>query len=100
MKKKFLGLVLSLVTAITIFAFVPTTTVNAAMLNEISSDKALQIALDNAGYTEDEVGYSKVNDEVEDGVNLYEVKLVVGHLEYNYKIDMTSGQIIQCDIDQ
>lgn len=42
---------------------------------------------------------SHVEDDIEDGVRVYEVKLVVGHVEYTYEIDMTTGQILDSEVD-
>ncbi len=60
---------------------------------KITRDEALDIALKHAGVSD--VNYSKV--ELDD--NEYEIEFRVGHLEYEYEINATTGKIISYEID-
>ncbi len=97
--KKVLAFSLALLSVIALSTAPSKTAMAAMMEKDISADRALQIALNKAGYIESEVGYSHVEDDTEDGVRVYEVKLVVGHVEYTYEIDMTTGKILDSEVD-
>ncbi len=72
---------------------------NDSAVKKISEDKALEIALDHAGYKKDDTLYTQVKKDFEDGQEVYEVEFRVGFVEYNYNISVTNGQIVDFEID-
>ena len=67
----------------------------------IGEDKALEIALADAGLSKDEVTLTVVKLDYEDdrGVYEYEVEFVRGSTEYEYSIDAVTGEIRDKDTD-
>lgn len=65
----------------------------------ITAEQAKEIALNHAGYIEDEVGFAKVKLDFENGRVIYEVEFYVGQNEYDYEIDATTGNILSYDYD-
>ena len=65
----------------------------------ITEDQALDIALNHAGVTKSDVTSSFVNKDFDDdrGITTYDVEFRVGAQEYNYDIDMTTGEIYEFD---
>jgi hypothetical protein len=64
----------------------------------VTKMQALDIALKHAGYEMDDTLYTKVKKDY-DGMEVYEVEFRVGFVEYNYSIEVASGQIIDFEID-
>ena len=63
--------------------------------NYINVDQARRIALEHAGFTENEVRFTKAmfeNDD-EDGVE-FEIEFYVGNVEYDYDINALTGEIL------
>ena len=67
----------------------------------IGEDKALEIALSDAGLTKDDVTFSAVKLDYEDdrGAYEYEVEFYQGNVEYSYSIDAVTGDIWERDKD-
>ena len=67
----------------------------------IGEDKALEIALADAGLTKDEVTLTAVKLDYDDdrGAYEYEVEFVKGSTEYEYSIDAVTGEIKDKDTD-
>ncbi|MBQ6401701.1 MAG: PepSY domain-containing protein, partial [Firmicutes bacterium] len=63
----------------------------------ITKEKALAIALENAGINESDVTYSHAYFDCDDGVMIYEVDFKAGGREYDYEIDATTGEVIQAE---
>ena len=61
--------------------------------------QALDIALKDAGFEMEDTLYTQVKKDYEDGMEVYEVEFRVGFVEYNYDIEVASGQIIEKEID-
>lgn len=75
-------------------------TTGAPVVNgSITEDQALQIALADAGYTTKDVTYSTVKKDYDDGVEVYEVEFRIGRYEYNYDIEISTGRILDFEID-
>ena len=64
----------------------------------ITEDAALEIALKDASYTKDDLRYSKVTKNYVDGKGIYEVLFVVGRYQYNYDIEIQTGNIINYEV--
>lgn len=81
------------------------TTVNNETTSEttisamISEEEAKNIALKDAGVKETDVTILSVKQEIDDGVEEYEVDFKVGTTEYDYAIDAVSGKILEKDVD-
>ena len=69
--------------------------------NRIASrEDAMQAALDYAGLKADQVTFTKVRQDWEDGRQVYEVEFVSGRVEYELEIDVRTGRIIEADRDR
>lgn len=66
---------------------------------EIGEDKALEIAIKDAGVTKADLTNIRVHLDVDDGVTEYEVEFYKGATEYEYSIDAYTGDILEKDID-
>ena len=75
----------------------PTKTTGVA--SGVTKLQALDIALKDAGYEMEDTLYTKVKKDRDDGMEIYEVEFRVGFVEYDYEIDVATGQIIDFDID-
>ena len=67
--------------------------------NYIGSEKAQQIALENAGLSSDSVTFIRTKLDYDDGRAEYEVEFFQGNVEYDYDIDAVSGTILSWDHD-
>lgn len=63
--------------------------------NGINSEKATAIALENAGYKEDEVVKLITKYDIDDGVKAYEVDFFANGFEYDYLIAASDGVILE-----
>lgn len=66
---------------------------------KISAEEAQAIALKNAGVTDSEVTFSRVEKDNEDMAVTYEVSFNTNEGEYDYTIDAESGSIIDRDYE-
>lgn len=65
----------------------------------ITSEQALEVALEHSGYTKDEIDVIKLEKDIDDGKEKYEVDFYVGVNKYEYDIDVNTGKIIEYEID-
>ena len=67
----------------------------------IGEDKALEIALNDAGFTKDQVSNAYAHLDYDDDLGRYEyeVKFYNGTTEYEYDVDAVTGEITDKDID-
>lgn len=72
---------------------------SSANSNLISEDEAKNIALQDAGLTEDGISGIRIRLEKDDGIQQYEVEFYAGDKEYDYEIDAVSGNILSKDMD-
>ena len=87
--KKIIAIVLALATVFTFSA-----TAFAAPSGRINKAQAKQIALDHAGFTENEVRFTKAKLDFDDGIFEYDIEFFVGRVEYDYTIAAADGRII------
>lgn len=66
---------------------------------KISESKAKAIALKHAGLKEADVKFTKFNEDMDDGVWQYEIEFVSGETEYDYEINMETGEILDFGTD-
>lgn len=71
----------------------------ACAAGNVTMPQAKQIALKHAGYTDADVTSSLVKQDIEDGVEVYEVDFTVNGAAYDYDIRTTDGAILHIDID-
>lgn len=65
----------------------------------ITETQAQAIALEHAGFTQQEVSRLQVRTDWDDGRQEYDVEFHAGHLEYEYEIDLLTGKILSFDKD-
>ncbi len=65
--------------------------------NCIDKDAALNIALEHAGVTNDDVTNIHVKLDMDDNKAEYEIEFICGYIEYDYDIDAVTGEIINFD---
>jgi uncharacterized membrane protein YkoI len=66
---------------------------------EIGLEKAKAIALEDAGFTADQVKFKKAKRDREHGIVIYEIKFEKDRWEYEYEIHAATGVILKKDID-
>ena len=86
-----------IIAAMTIAA--STLTVPCMAQGQITEAQARQIALKDAGLTEDQVTFVRSQVDYDDGVKEFEVEFYAGNMEYDYDIDAASGAIRSKDQD-
>lgn len=64
-----------------------------------SEEDVKAIALDHAGLEADEVTFILVHPDLENGREVYDVEFYVNNKEYDYEIDVLSGEILSYDYD-
>lgn len=65
----------------------------------IGEEKALEIALEDAGFAESDVSYSNCHLDYDDGRTEYEIEFHQGEMEYEYTVDAFTGDILEKDQD-
>ena len=65
----------------------------------IGTEKALQIALKDAGLTKKQVQVKKTELDIENGRAVYEISFTGSDSEYEYEIDAKDGSVIEADRD-
>ena len=86
-----------IIAAMTIAA--STLTVSCMAQGQITEAQAKQVALADAGLTEDQVTFVRSQVDYDDGVMEYEVEFYAGNTEFDYDIDAASGAIRSKDQD-
>ena len=67
---------------------------------DITLEKAIEIALKDAGFESSEATITKSKPDRDDGINKYDVEFLVDGIEYDYEIDATNGRIIKKELDR
>lgn len=65
----------------------------------IGEDKAMTIALEHSNYTQQDLVFSYVKLDFDDGVWNYDVEFYADNREYDYEIDAITGAILSFDFD-
>ena len=69
-------------------------------INEkLTVDQAKEIALQHANLTIDQVSFIRAESEIENGIEKYNIEFYSGNNEYDYEIDASNGNILECDQD-
>ncbi|HHW94600.1 MAG TPA: peptidase [Mogibacterium sp.] len=66
---------------------------------KISADEAKQIALGDAGISEADATFTKIDLDKDDGILEYEIEFQVGEWEYEYTINASNGKILDFEKD-
>ena len=66
---------------------------------ELTEDQALAIALEHAGLTEEQLDFSNVHLDRDDGRWVYEIEFREGRIEYEYAVRASDGKIVDYDKD-
>lgn len=66
---------------------------------QLTREEAQAIALENAGFTADQVTYLRADYEIDDGVPQYDVEFHQGRWEYEYEIHAETGKILSFEKD-
>lgn len=84
-----------IVTLITVGAMLAGTGVIGAMAAEkTTKEQAQEIALEDAGLTEDEVTFEEVEKGSKRGASVYEIEFYTDSKEYEYEIALADGEIV------
>ena len=65
----------------------------------IGEERAMAIALEDSNVTQEDLLFSHVKLDFDDGIWVYDVEFYAGNKEYDYEIDATSGTILSFDFD-
>ena len=65
----------------------------------IGEERAMAIALEHAGVKPEDLLFSNVKLDMDDGIWFYDVEFYAGNKEYDYEIDAAAGTIISFDYD-
>ena len=66
---------------------------------ELTEEQALAIALEHAGLTEEQLDFSNVHLDRDDGRWVYEIEFREGRTEYEYTLRASDGKIVDYDKD-
>ena len=74
---------------------------NSEVLNNktVTIDEAREIALKHAGLTSDQVSFVKVEMDIDNGIQKYDIEFYYNNIEYNYEIDVNTGHIVSYERD-
>jgi uncharacterized membrane protein YkoI len=70
---------------------------NYTETSEITREREIEIALNHAGLTENEVFDLGAEREMENGKNVWDVDFKKDNIEYSYEINRTTGDIIKSE---
>ena len=65
----------------------------------MTREDAIDAVLDYADLREEQVTFIKVERDSEDGHQIYEVEFMFNGIEYEFEVDMLTGRITKCDMD-
>lgn len=65
----------------------------------LTDEQAVALALEHAGFTQDQVERQRTEYDQDDGLNVLEVEFYAGESEYDYTIDLDGGRIISASYD-
>ncbi|MGL4799773.1 MAG: PepSY domain-containing protein [Cellulosilyticaceae bacterium] len=72
---------------------------NNQATNEITIEKAKEIALQHADVTAEQVSFVRAERDFDNGVEKYDIEFYMGDKEYDYEIHAETGEIIGYDHD-
>lgn len=66
----------------------------------VEKEEAMKIALEDAGLKEEEVRFTKVHMDRDDGRVIWEIEFVHQGIEFEFDIDARTGRILEADTDR
>ena len=72
---------------------------NSNETDKISIEEAKNIALKHANLTSDKVSFIKVESDLDNGIEKYDIEFYYENTEYDYEINAVTGEIIEYDYD-
>ena len=72
---------------------------NVNSVVNISEEQAKEIALNHAEITSDKVSFIKVEMDVDNGTQKYDIEFYYNNVEYSYEIDANTGDILSYERD-
>lgn len=85
--------------AIFIFTALLGITAGCSRTADIGKDKATEIALEDAGYTQSDITRLYVSGDKDNGKRIYEVEFTAENTEYEYEIQASDGDILSSSYD-
>ena len=73
--------------------------ISAFAAGSMTKEQAVQAALDYAGIKADQVTFTRVHRDMDDGRQVYEVEFVAGGIEYDVNVDIRTGRVFDVDRD-
>ena len=67
--------------------------------NPMTQEEAMQAALDYAGLKAEQVTFSTIHQDYDDGRQQWDITIVANGIEYEFEIDMLTGRISEADRD-
>ena len=67
--------------------------------NPMTQEEAMQAALDYAGLKAEQVTFSTIHQDYDDGRRQWDITIVANGIEYEFEIDMLTGRIFEADRD-
>ena len=67
--------------------------------NPMTKEEAMQAALDYAGLKAEQVTFSTIHQDYDDGRQQWDITIVANGIEYEFEIDMLTGRISEADRD-
>ncbi|MDU4883680.1 MAG: PepSY domain-containing protein [Clostridium celatum] len=65
----------------------------------ISEEQVKEIALKHAGLTNDQVSFIKLEKDIDNGTQKYDIEFYYNNVEYSYEIDANTGDILSYERD-
>lgn len=65
----------------------------------LTDDEAIALALEHAGFAQDEVDRQRTEYDRDDGLDILEVEFIIDSDEYDYGIDLNNGRIVSASYD-
>ena len=66
----------------------------------LTREEAMQAALNYAGLKAEQVTFTKVKTDTDDGRRVYEIGFISGGIKYDMDVDMLTGRISDVDLDR
>lgn len=66
----------------------------------LTKEEAMKIVLEYAGLEENQVMFTKVRMDWDDGRQIYEIEFVYNGAEYDFDVDARTGRILETDMDR
>ena len=71
-----------------------------ADVNSVTKEEAMKIALDHFGMQKNQVTFTEIEKDRDDGRRIWDIEFCSNGIEYDFNVDMLSGQILEADQDR